>query len=334
MAGGRAYVDVVETNPPMAFLVYWPAVRAAQALGVAPELAAVVFASSVGVLSIALTLRIARTALGMTPLGLAIFGAALLVAYFGAPSKSFTQREHLALMLLMPAVTALAARSAGCAPGLAIALAAGLLAGLGASIKPHFTLVVAFPPSPSAIARRDARLLVAPEAIAAAAVFLAYAAYWAAAYPEFFGIPLFLVRNTYRLYVYRAEEYLQDTPAIVFLFSSAVALALLLVVRAQPAALTLGAALAAFAVAFVEQGKGFRLPPLSGGRDGVHPRGLRHRARGPGTRRRAAALRGFVFLAAATLGAVLSGSIRRVTRTPPTSGAPCCRRSRSRRSSS
>jgi hypothetical protein len=28
-AGQRAYVDVMETNPPMAFLIYWPAVALA-----------------------------------------------------------------------------------------------------------------------------------------------------------------------------------------------------------------------------------------------------------------------------------------------------------------
>jgi hypothetical protein len=229
-----------------------------------------------------------------------------MVAFFCVPSKSFTQREHLALMLLMPAVTALAARAAGGGPGLAIALAAGLLAGIGASIKPHFTLVIALPAVAAALARRDIRLLLAPEALAAGAIFLAYAGFWAAAYPEFFGTPLFLVRNTYRLYAYRAADYLQDMPAVVFLYSMAVALALLLLLRARPAALAFGAALAAFAVAFVEQGKGFayHLYPVAAmafilaafavamgapEREGTLPR-----------------LRGLMFLAATTLAAVLS----------------------------
>jgi hypothetical protein len=308
MAGGRAYVDVVETNPPMAFLVYWPAVATARALDIAPEIAVMVFTGGLAALSILLTLAIARRSLGMTPLGLAVFGAALVVAFVLLPSRTFTQREHLALMLLMPSVTTLATRSMGGRPGLAIALAGGAMAGLGACIKPHFALVVALPAAVAALLRRDVRLLVAPEALISGAIVIAYAALWYLAYPEFFGTPLFLVQNTYRLYVYRPFEYLQDAPAVVFLFAMVLGFVLALVLRGCGAVLTLGAAMLAFALAFVEQGKGFAYhlyPVVAAGLT------LAAFAIALGLPERSGHLppmRGLVFLVAMALAAVLSGA--------------------------
>ncbi len=257
MAGGRAYVDVVETNPPMAFLIYWPAVAVARVIGLSPELAVMLQTGFVALVSLSLVLWIARRLFGMMPLGLAVLGAALVVASLFAPTRSFTQREHLAMMLLLPTVLSLAARSASQTPGPGLAVLCGVLAGLGASIKPHFVLVVALPALAAALARRDWRILFAPETLVAAALVIAYAAVWLLAFRDFFDTPLFLINSTYRLYSYRWTDYLTDPPALVFLFATAVALILAALLRSLAPVLTIAAAVLAFAIAFVEQGKGF-----------------------------------------------------------------------------
>lgn len=307
MNGGRAYVDVVETNPPMAFLIYWPGVAAAKIAGVRPELAVIAFAGLVAAASSMLALAIARRTLGMAPLGVAVLGAALVVAFALLPSKSFTQREHLALMLLLPAALLLAARSGGRVPSLAFCLAAGAMAGLGASIKPHFTLVVALPALTAAALRRDWRILFAPEALIAAALFLIYALFWFAAYPEFFGTPLFLIQNSYRLYALRPAEYLQDTSAAVFLFACAMALALALLLRTYAEILTFAAAMLAFAVAFVEQGKGFAYHLYPVAAMGLLLAAFAMALGRPERDGRLPALRGLILLAAAALSSGASG---------------------------
>jgi hypothetical protein len=180
-----------------------------------------------------------------------------VVAFLLIPSRSFTQREHLALMLLTPAMFALAARSIARKPGLAMAIVAGLLAGLGASIKPHFVLAVALPAITASLCLRDWRLLLAPEAVVAGLLFSAYAVVWIVFFPAFFDQPLFLVQNTYRLYAYRWYEYFQDLSAIIFLFVVTVSSLLTVLLRRHAAVLTVAAGLAAFAIAYVEQGKGF-----------------------------------------------------------------------------
>jgi hypothetical protein len=266
MAGRKAYVDLIETNPPMAFLIYWPAVASGRIAGVSPETSVYAFTAAVGVLSIWLVLWIARRSMGIKPLGLAVLGAALAVVFFLAPSRSFTQREHLALMLFMPAIMTFAVRASGGKPDLALAIAGGLLAGLGASIKPHFALVIVLPAVSAAFLRRDWRILFAPEAVLAGVIVCLYALAWLVFFPEFFDLPLFLVRNTYRLYVYRLKEYFQDLPAILFVFTVVTSALLVLVLRRYAEVIILAAGLAGFAIAFIEQGKGFayHLYPVAG----------------------------------------------------------------------
>ncbi len=254
--GERVYIDILETNPPMAFLIYWPAVRLAGLAGVSPEMLVFWMTGGVALGSIglcALQLRHVGAGSGVAWLPL----ATLAVVFLLAPSRSFTQREHLALILLMPAVLGFSARAEGGQPPLILALVCGVAAGIGASIKPHFVLIVTLPALAAAIARRDWRLLFAPEALAAAMVFAAYVTLWITVYGAFFDLPLFLTTNTYRLYAYDPQHYLSDLPALIFLFAFVIGLMAMANSARERAIVTAGMALVGFAVAFIEQGKGF-----------------------------------------------------------------------------
>jgi hypothetical protein len=265
-AGGKAYVDVVETNPPMAFLIYWPAVALAPKVGLSPETAVYVFTIAIGCIAGALTMAVAQRAFRLSPLGLTILGVALAIVFGLVPSRSFTQREHLALMLVLPAVMALAARADGHVPFSQAALAAGLLAGVGASIKPHFVLAIALPALAAALVRRDWRPLFSPEAVMAGLLFTGYCIVWIVIYPAFFKEPLFLIQNSYRLYAYGWPDYLREPPAVIFLFCCVMGLHILWSQRQHKAVVVLSSGLIAFAVAFAEQGKGFayHLYPVAG----------------------------------------------------------------------
>lgn len=143
--GSRLYVDVIDVNPPLIFV-----------LSLLPE----VLARVVGVIDgptafVLLTLGLIALSLSMTHRLSAsvgeLFGpvtcfvllpliAFLLVVY---PDDMFGQREHLMLAAAMPYLLAAAARSAGIRPPPRLLLPVMLLAGIGFALKPHFLVAPA-----------------------------------------------------------------------------------------------------------------------------------------------------------------------------------------------
>src|SRR5215216_2436725 len=96
--GQRLYVDVLETNPPAAVLIYLPSILTARALGLSPEPVLVVFVLLAALASVGLAGRVLErtgVAHGLNrPTLLAGATAVLLVL----PVSNFAQREHLALI--------------------------------------------------------------------------------------------------------------------------------------------------------------------------------------------------------------------------------------------
>lgn len=141
LAGERPYIDVIESNPPAAFLVYMPAVFAAEITSLPAELlvAVSVFVAIAGSLALcALILIRAGIAARLGAPGLAIAAAVLALL----PGRQFAEREHIALIAGLPLLAALTARASGAKVEAPLALLVGLGGALMASIKPHFALIV------------------------------------------------------------------------------------------------------------------------------------------------------------------------------------------------
>jgi hypothetical protein len=141
LAGATPYVDIIETDPPGALLLYLPAVALARCLGLAPELLVAVcgFATVGG--SLWLAASIVRRAgfleaLNPITLGLALVAATLL------PGRAFDERDFLAAVLGTPYIALAAARAARAPVSLRAAIAAGLGAGAMIAIKPPYALVM------------------------------------------------------------------------------------------------------------------------------------------------------------------------------------------------
>ena len=101
--GQRLYVDILETNPPMAGSVYLLAVALARAIHLRPEVVtnALIFilvAASLALTWRALRFSSLRECAGGAP---AVWATALLTIL---PMYDFGQREHLALVALLPAL--------------------------------------------------------------------------------------------------------------------------------------------------------------------------------------------------------------------------------------
>ena len=186
--GARAYIDVIETNPPGAFLIYMPAALVARALGVAiePVVSICVFAGAFACIvfsgAILRTSGLLRREEETYALNAAVF--ALIVT----PGLSFAEREHLASFLVLPALSIYAARASNAPARLSHAIIAGLLAGVAMSIKPHFCLALGFPILALIGLRKSLWPAFGAENLVATGVVVAFVAATFAFFPGFFDV--------------------------------------------------------------------------------------------------------------------------------------------------
>lgn len=172
LGGDRLYVDIVEVNPPASVWLYLPSVWLAGELGLRPE-AVIVGGFVAGALgSTAATGRLAarlsdgEQSAWLTP---AIAFAALIL-----PMGLFAEREHAALLLALPALTALAVIAEGKPLSRRAIAAWGIAAGLVIVLKPPFAVAIL----PAAIwgsARRRSLRPLVPAIATAGAVMALYA---------------------------------------------------------------------------------------------------------------------------------------------------------------
>jgi hypothetical protein len=140
--GQVAYRDFIENSPPAAILLYMPPVALARLLGVAREPVLLAYVVAVIGLSFAFCWRILASAGCSAKVGSpgAIVGLAALLLL---PDYEFGQRDHIAVALAMPLLTALGIRACGGVNAPRAAIGAGALAGLVCAIRPHYALAFA-----------------------------------------------------------------------------------------------------------------------------------------------------------------------------------------------
>ncbi|MEH2494304.1 hypothetical protein V1294_000783 [Bradyrhizobium sp. AZCC 1678] len=255
--GQRLYVDILETNPPMAGSVYMLGVVLARAIHARPEVVTngLIFLLIAG--SLALTWRALRfSSLRERAGGAAAAWATAVLAIL--PMYDFGQREHLALVVLLPALAVYVLRANRERVAPSAILIAGLCAATTMNFKPYFVFGVGFCIVTAAVQARDWRVLFAPENWIAAALVVIHAICIVVFYPEYFTLIYPLVRDVYLLL---------KVPFLAILLMSATALwlAAIMVVlalqsrRRKPDAtsLVMLAGSLGFAVSFFVQGKGW-----------------------------------------------------------------------------
>jgi len=163
--GGTYGLDVIDITPPT---IFWPKIAAlvvGDAFGLSAWAAWVGGITLLAAASTALTWRLAR---GLAH-GAALAPLAALV-FLLLPGRDFGQREHLALICVVPWLVSLARRLEGRpAKGLPLTLAM-LLAACGLAIKPHFALVWWSAAALLVYRWRSLRVLAWPELLGVAAL--------------------------------------------------------------------------------------------------------------------------------------------------------------------
>ncbi|MGE3150553.1 MAG: hypothetical protein AB7K04_15965 [Pseudorhodoplanes sp.] len=195
--GQRLYVDLIEVNPPASVFLYLPAVWMQRITGLRAEIIVdgLMFLGIAGsMLAAGLILQSARLLEGLDRWTLASLMLAVLAIL---PVRTFGEREHIAILTILPFL-ALAALRAGNRPVRRSAiLIAGIGAGLTIVIKPHFAIPVALVILAAAWNARRVTPLFAPENWIAAALAIAYGVFVVLAYPDFIRDVMPMVQMIY-----------------------------------------------------------------------------------------------------------------------------------------
>jgi hypothetical protein len=197
--GQRLYSDIVETNPPMAILIYVPGILIARALGIPAEIVVDGLLFAAIAVSLAITGRILKNASALAPgqrWPLALLAVMVMTIL---PVQVFGQREHIAVIELFPALGVLALRiKRETPPAWAIAIA-GIGLGLALSFKPHFVIPFLCCLGVAAFHLKSWRIIFAPEHFIAAAVVAGYGVCIFAFFPEYLAVMVPLLRDVYTI---------------------------------------------------------------------------------------------------------------------------------------
>jgi hypothetical protein len=132
--GERLYRDLLEINPPLIFWFNIPAAWLADVLKVSPDL---VYRFFVGALALASTFLVVRQLRTVTTLSNAVVATSIAFVLLLLPAGAFAEREHLALILVLPWL-AEGARDRLARSSLVLATAAGI----GLALKPTCAALV------------------------------------------------------------------------------------------------------------------------------------------------------------------------------------------------
>jgi hypothetical protein len=195
--GQRLYGDILETNPPMAVLVYLPGILVGRALGVPAELVVdglVFVAVGIALTIVARILRESPVLKGIQTGPFLFLTIAILTIL---PKQAFGQREHIAVIELLPALAVLAMRANGERPFVWAVVVAGIGLGLALSFKPFFAIALLVCVGSLAIQSRSWRLFFVPEYVIAAVLLALYGVFTVIFFPEYFTVVGPIVRDVY-----------------------------------------------------------------------------------------------------------------------------------------
>jgi hypothetical protein len=188
LRGAKLGRDIIEVNPPLAVWLGIPTIRLAALAGASPAGAHGVFVLLLGLCSTLAMAAVGRhLAVLRRPAALAAFCLPSALALALQPGYELGQREHLAILLVMPYLLLLAARLEHAHISSRLAIAVGLAAGVGFALKPFFVLPLGLGLLQLQRERRTPDALLRPETLGIAAVLVSYGAAIVVAAPDWLG---------------------------------------------------------------------------------------------------------------------------------------------------
>ena len=258
LAGERLYVDLIDVNPPLVFVLdLFPALIARLTPIPATSALTLCVLAWIG-FGFALSWRLLRVMPGtVSGIHRYLFPPLFLFLMIVYPGSEFAQREHLMIVATLPYLLLAQARLEGRATERSIMLATTLFAAIAFALKPHFLLIPLLIEALVAARLGSRRALRDPIPWTLAAVFLAYGAFILFVTPSYLTLVVPLAMVSYVGMgdggAWRVLLQSQLTPSVVLLVPLAIAS---LFIRRPLARLVALAAIAATLIAMA-QGKGW-----------------------------------------------------------------------------
>jgi hypothetical protein len=145
VSGERLYVDIIDVNFPLVFIVYAIPELLSKAFGGS----SVVWLNGLLIAAILGSFYVCRKLVHLIPstghpLAEALLPPVILFALAVLPNDMFGQREHIMLIGAMPYLLLTGMRAEGGSASFALRLGVGLLAGIGFGLKPFFLFIPLF----------------------------------------------------------------------------------------------------------------------------------------------------------------------------------------------
>ncbi len=257
LAGGKLYIDIIDMNPPLAFWLSIPVVKLAQIFFLEAE---TVFLAGMFLLIWASTAMVWNLLVHVTDnpnsrLNIAVI-LFLVLALPAGPA--FGQREHLAVILLLPYLVLAAGRIQGYQTVGLLVLVVGVFAGIGIGLKPYFLLAIIFIELTVMAYRHTIFTVLRTETLVTIIFLIGYLAIAGIFAPEYFNTILPLAISTYSAFNKSGSEFWLSSWFLITLIALVFA-AYLLTSRFRKASLPalLITASTGFLIGFILQGKAF-----------------------------------------------------------------------------
>ena len=142
LGGEKLYTWIMESNPPFIVFFNFPAVVIAKVASLKNIYGYYLYVYLIIIISLLTVYKLSATTIGSLSLrSRQLFYLTLIFIIFSIPYRDFGQREHLAMVLILPYLFSVPARLNNAAISMPWLIIAGLFAGLGFALKPFFIII-------------------------------------------------------------------------------------------------------------------------------------------------------------------------------------------------
>ena len=214
LAGGTYYHDFVENNPPLIIYISAIAISIAKFLHTDLQTALRIFVFSLSLFVIIFSDFFLELIFDhQQKIKIVIIMIALAIIFWMMPAAAFAEREHLAVILVIPFIFCLTLRCQQKSIPLSSAVFAGFLAAVGFGLKPHFLLAFAFMELYALLQTKTIKAWFNPECLTIYITLIAYfisiyiltPTYMQKIYPMVVNFYLNYEKNTFNALIIRSE---------------------------------------------------------------------------------------------------------------------------------